>query len=162
MLNLCFYIIFIFFAIHLPFTLYIATPIISLTLFKYLLSKSSTETNGGLYLDGLTSAEGLVLPKELNGDLCLGGLTSAKDLILPKELNGDLCLGALTSAKGLVLPEKINSDLYLIALKDLSTLTIPLDFECKCILTKNRYIYPHEFYKYQSQDTKEESQSKRK
>ncbi|MFA6359033.1 MAG: hypothetical protein WCY09_10345, partial [Candidatus Omnitrophota bacterium] len=44
---------------------------------------------------GLTSAKGLVLPKEV-GSLDLRGLTSAKGLVLPKEV-GSLDLRGLTS-----------------------------------------------------------------
>ena len=46
-------------------------------------------------LRALTSAEGLVLPKEVNGYLDLSALTSAEGLVLPKEVNGYLDLRAL-------------------------------------------------------------------
>ena len=69
-------------------------------------------SSGWLYLRGLTSAEGLVLPKEIGGSLYLSGLTSAEGLVLPKEIGGWLDLSGLTSAEGLVLPKEIGGSLY--------------------------------------------------
>jgi len=54
---------------------------------------------GSLYLESLTSAEGLTLPKKINGSLDLGRLTSAEGLTLPETINGRLYLGSLTSAE---------------------------------------------------------------
>ena len=47
---------------------------------------------GGLYLRGLTSAKGLVLPTTIGGWLDLSGLTSAKGLVLPTTIGGALYL----------------------------------------------------------------------
>ena len=47
---------------------------------------------GSLYLSALTSAEGLVLPKEIGGWLDLSALTSAEGLVLPKKIGGSLNL----------------------------------------------------------------------
>src|SRR5574340_461494 len=52
-----------------------------------------------LDLDGLTSAEGLVLPQSSGGGLTLGGLTSAEGLVLPQSIGGGLTLDGLTSAE---------------------------------------------------------------
>ena len=119
------------------------------------------EINGFLDLRRLTSTEGLVLPEKINGSLVLSNLTSAEGLVLPKEINGSLDLSSLISAEGLILPEKMYY-LKLNSLEDLSTLTLPQDFECNYIETKNGFIYPKGFYKYQKQDIKEESGSKGK
>ena len=62
---------------------------------------------GWLDLRGLTSAEGLVLPKTVGGGLDLRGLTSAKGLKLPETVGGWLVLRGLTSAKGLKLPKTV-------------------------------------------------------
>jgi hypothetical protein len=55
--------------------------------------------DGYLYLRGLTSAEGLVLPQSVGGGLYLSGLTSAQGLVLPQSVGGYLDLGGLTSAE---------------------------------------------------------------
>ena len=62
---------------------------------------------GDIKLERLTSAEGLVLPKEVSGNIDLSGLTSAEGLVLPKEVGGWLDLSGLTSAEGLVLLKKL-------------------------------------------------------
>ena len=54
---------------------------------------------GYLYLQGLTSAEGLTLPQTIGGDLDLQGLTSAEGLVLPQTIGGYLNLEGLTSAE---------------------------------------------------------------
>jgi predicted nucleic acid-binding protein len=40
-----------------------------------------------LFLKGLTSAKGLVLPEKINGCLFLNGLTSAEGLVLPDNFD---------------------------------------------------------------------------
>ncbi len=80
---------------------------------------------GSLNLDGLTSAEGLVLPETINGSLDLGNLTSAEGLNLPETINGLLDLRNLTSAEGLNLPETINGSLYLDSLTSAEGLNLP-------------------------------------
>jgi len=66
-------------------------------------AKANKELNkyisGSLSLDGLTSAEGLVLPKNISGFLSLNGLTSAEGLVLPKNIGCLLSLDGLTSAE---------------------------------------------------------------
>ena len=81
--------------------------------------------NGNLSLDNLSSAEGLVLPREINGSLSLGNLSSAEGLIFPEKLNGGLNLRSLTSAEGLVLPEKLNGNLDLSSLTSAEGLVLP-------------------------------------
>ena len=66
--------------------------------------------HGDLSLNGLTSAEGLKLPREVY-NLSLDGLTSAEGLELPKTIKF-LFLNDLTSIEGLKLPETIEG-LYL-------------------------------------------------
>ncbi|MFA5388839.1 MAG: hypothetical protein WC312_03695, partial [Candidatus Omnitrophota bacterium] len=55
-------------------------------------NKQDVTVGGSLYLNGLTSAKDLVLPKTIGGWLYLSGLTSAKDLVLPKTIGGSLYL----------------------------------------------------------------------
>ena len=95
--------------------------------FNYCLRKTNQSKTYGKSLDlrGLTSAEGLVLPKEIGGSLDLDGLTSAEGLVLPKEIGGWLYLSGLTSAKGLVLPKKIVRSLYLNGLTSAEGLVLP-------------------------------------
>ena len=81
--------------------------------------------NGSLYLNSLHSAEGLILPKTLNGYLNLKGLYSAKGLVLPETLNGYLDLSGLESAEGLVLPETLNGNLDLYNLNSAEGLVLP-------------------------------------
>ena len=50
---------------------------------------------GDLYLDSLTSAEGLKLPEKI-GSLYLDSLTSAEGLKLPEKIGGGLYLSGLT------------------------------------------------------------------
>ena len=54
---------------------------------------------GGLYLNSLTSAEGLTLPQSIGGSLDLNSLTSAEGLTLPQSIGGSLDLSSLTSAE---------------------------------------------------------------
>ncbi|MBU2542495.1 hypothetical protein KJ785_02975, partial [Patescibacteria group bacterium] len=67
----------------------------------------------GLYLESLTSAEGLKLPGSVGGSLDLSGLTSAEGLKLPGSVGGSLDLSGLTSAEGLKLPGSVGGDLNL-------------------------------------------------
>ena len=59
---------------------------------------------GNIYLDSLTSAEGLILPQQVGGNIDLRYLTSAKGLVLPQHVGGSIDLSSLASAEGLVLP----------------------------------------------------------
>ena len=52
-----------------------------------------------IYLSGLTSAVGLVLPTSIGGGLYLSGLTSAVGLVLPTSIGSELNLSGLTSAE---------------------------------------------------------------
>ena len=80
---------------------------------------------GTLYLNSLTSAEGLTLPQSIGGDLDLRGLTSAEGLTLPQSIRGYLDLSGLTSAEGLTLPQSIRGYLYLSGLTSAEGLTLP-------------------------------------
>ena len=66
-------------------------------------AKANKELNkyisGYISLNGLTSAEGLVLPKNIGGFLSLDGLTSAKGLVFPENISGFLSLDGLTHAE---------------------------------------------------------------
>ena len=84
---------------------------------------------GNLFLDNLTSAEGLVLPQSIGGDLYLNGLTSAKGLILPQSIVGNLFLDNLTSADGLVLPQNVGGNLDLWYLTSAEGLILPYGFD---------------------------------
>ena len=83
--------------------------------FAWALKTTNQEEKYGNHLDlsGLTSAQGLVLPKTVGGYIDLGGLTSADGLVLPKSIGGSIYLGGLTSAQGLVLPKTVGGNLYL-------------------------------------------------
>ena len=83
------------------------------------------EIGGSLYLWGLTSAEGLVLPEKIGNFLELGSLTSAENLVLPKKIGGDLNLSDLTNAEGLALPKEIGGSLYLSSLTSAKGLVLP-------------------------------------
>lgn len=78
-----------------------------------------------LYLYGLTSADGLVLPQSVVGNLFLDNLTSAEGLVLPQNIGGNLDLRSLDSAVGLVLPQNIGGDLYLYSLASAEGLVLP-------------------------------------
>ncbi len=80
---------------------------------------------GDLNLSGLTSAEGLTLPKQIEGRLDLRDLTSAEGLILPEQVGRDLYLNSLTSAEELKLPEQVGGDLYLNSLRSADGLKLP-------------------------------------
>ena len=80
---------------------------------------------GNLFLDNLTSAEGLVLPQNIGGNLDLRSLDSAVGLVLPQNIGGDLYLYSLASAEGLVLPQNIGGDLYLNGLTSAKGLILP-------------------------------------
>ncbi|MGN0973542.1 MAG: hypothetical protein ACI4OT_02235 [Bacilli bacterium] len=80
---------------------------------------------GNIDLDVLTSAENLVLPKEIGGDIRLNNLTSAEHLVLPKKIGGSLYLNSLTSAENLILPEKIGRHLNLDRLTSAEHLVLP-------------------------------------
>ena len=67
---------------------------------------------GYLYLNSLTSAKDLKLPKEIGGGLYLSSLTNAKGLKLPEKIGGYLNLCSLKSARGLKMPEKIGGGLF--------------------------------------------------
>ena len=64
------------------------------------------------------------------GSLYLGGLESAEGLILPRGISMDLYLGSLGNAEGLILPKRIGGYLYLNSLKNTDGLTVHKNFEC--------------------------------
>ena len=78
-----------------------------------------------LYLYGLTSADGLVLPQSVVGNLFLVNLTSAEGLVLPQSVGGDLNLRSLDSAVGLVLPQSVGGNLFLDNLTSAEGLVLP-------------------------------------
>ena len=82
---------------------------------------------GDLYLDGLTSAEGLKLPDKVGGYLDLSGLKSAKGLELPNEIGVSLDLSGLRSAEGLKLPDKIEGWLKLNGIRSAEGLELPTE-----------------------------------
>lgn len=81
-----------------------------------------------LYLYGLTSADGLVLPQSVVGNLFLDNLTSAEGLVLPQNIGGNLDLRSLDSAVGLVLPQNIGGGLDLSGLTSANGLVLPYGF----------------------------------
>ena len=68
--------------------------------------------DGWLDLSGLTTVEGLKLPKHVGGGLDLRGLTTAEGLEFPKHMGGWLDVEGLTTAEGLKLPERVGGDIY--------------------------------------------------
>ena len=78
-----------------------------------------------IYLDSLTSTDGLVLPQHVDGNIGLHYLTSAEGLVLPKYVGGFIDLSSLASAEGLVLPESIGGDIYLNSLTGAEGLVLP-------------------------------------
>ena len=80
---------------------------------------------GNIYLDSLTSAEGLVLPQQVGGNIDLSFLTSADGLVLPESIGGSIILFSLTSADGLVLPESIGGSIILFSLTSADGLVLP-------------------------------------
>ena len=80
---------------------------------------------GNIDLGSLTSAEGLIFPKQVGGSIDLRSLTSADGLVLPKQLGGGIDLRSLTSAEGLVLPQHVGGDIYLSSLVSADGLVLP-------------------------------------
>ncbi|MFR4158590.1 MAG: hypothetical protein ACLT1G_05215 [Bacilli bacterium] len=78
-----------------------------------------------IYLDSLTSTDGLVLPQHVDGNIGLHYLTSAEGLVLPQYVGSTIDLHSLTSAEGLVLPESIGGDIYLNSLTSAEGLVLP-------------------------------------
>ena len=78
-----------------------------------------------IYLDSLTSTDGLVLPQHVDGNIGLHYLTSAEGLVLPQYVGNSIDLHSLTSAEGLVLPESIGGDIYLNSLTSAEGLVLP-------------------------------------
>ena len=78
-----------------------------------------------IYLDSLTSTDGLVLPQYVDGNIGLHYLTSAEGLVLPKSIGGEISLDSLTSAKGLVLPQHVGGSIYLSSLTSAEGLVLP-------------------------------------
>ena len=98
----------------------------------YLDSLTSTDglvlpkyVDGNIGLHYLTSAEGLVLPQYVGGTIDLHSLTSAEGLVLPQHVGNSIDLHSLTSAEGLVLPESIGGDIYLNSLTSAEGLVLP-------------------------------------
>ena len=98
----------------------------------YLDSLTSTDglvlpqhVDGNIGLHYLTSAEGLVLPKYVGSTIDLHYLTSAEGLVLPQHVGNSIDLHSLTSAEGLVLPESIGGDIYLNSLTSAEGLVLP-------------------------------------
>ena len=81
--------------------------------------------HGDLYLRGLTTAEGLQLPKRIGGFLNLSSLITAKNLQLPERIEGFLDLRGLTTAEGLQLPKYVGGYLDLSKLTTAKGLDLP-------------------------------------
>ena len=81
--------------------------------------------DGSLNLYGVTSAEGLKLPKNIIGDLNLRGLRTVNGLELPGTIGGDLYFRSFKTAKGLKLPETIGGDLHFRGLTTTEGLELP-------------------------------------
>ena len=77
-----------------------------------------------IYLDSLTSTDGLVLPQHVDGNIGLHYLTSAEGLVLPQHVRG-INLSSLASAEGLVLPESIGGSIDLRSLTSAEGLVLP-------------------------------------
>ena len=80
---------------------------------------------GRIYLDYLTNADGLVLPQYIGDNLFLRSLESAKGLIFPQHVGGLIYLGSLTSAEGLVLPQHVGGGIDLSSLTNADGLVLP-------------------------------------
>ena len=78
-----------------------------------------------IYLDSLTSTDGLVLPQHVDGNIGLHYLTSAEGLVLPESIGRNISLNSLTNAEGLVFPESIGDDIYLNSLTSAEGLVLP-------------------------------------
>ena len=78
-----------------------------------------------LYLNSLTNAEGLKLPKSIGEWLDLRSLTNAEGLKLPESIGGSLDLRSLTNAEGLKLPKSIGEWLDLRSLANADGLKLP-------------------------------------
>ena len=81
-----------------------------------------------IYLDSLTSTDGLVLPQHVDTTIDLHSLTSAEGLVLPESIGGDIYLNSLTSAEGLVLPKSIGNSIILSGLRTTEDLKLPYGF----------------------------------
>ena len=84
---------------------------------------------GRIYLDYLTNADGLVLPQYIGDNLFLRSLESAKGLIFPQHVGGLIYLGSLTSAEGLVLPQHVGGSIDLSSLASAEGLVLPHYFD---------------------------------
>ena len=83
------------------------------------------QVGGNLELDNLVTTEGLVLPESIGGSINLRSLTSADGLVLPKQLGGGIDLRSLTSADGLVLPQHVGGYIDLRSLTSADGLILP-------------------------------------
>ena len=108
----------------------------------YLDSLTSTDglvlpqyVDGNIGLHYLTSAEGLVLPQYVGGTIDLHYLTSAEGLVLPQHVGNSIDLHSLTSAEGLVLPESIGGDIYLNSLTSAEGLVLPKSIGGRIVLS---------------------------
>ena len=68
--------------------------------------------DGWLDLSGLTTVEGLKLPKHVGAGLDLRGLTTAEGLEFPEHMGGWLDLEGQTTSRGLKLPKHVSGDIY--------------------------------------------------
>ena len=83
------------------------------------------QVGGNLELDNLVTTEGLVLPESIGGSIDLRSLTSADGLVLPQHVGGNIFLRHLTSAEGLVLPQHVGGNIYLSSLASADGLILP-------------------------------------
>ena len=104
-----------------------------------------------IYLDSLTSTDGLVLPQYVDGNIGLHYLTSAEGLVLPESIGGDIYLNSLTSAEGLVLPKSIGGRIVLSCLRTTEDLKLPYGFNlnklyCPYNIKKEIMNNPNKYY----------------
>ena len=78
-----------------------------------------------IYLDSLTSTDGLVLPQHVDGNIGLHYLTSAEGLVLPQYVGSVIYLNSLTCAEGLVLPKYVGRNIGLYSLTNAEGLVFP-------------------------------------
>ena len=107
------------------------------------------QVGGNLELDNLVTTEGLVLPESIGGSIDLRSLTSAKGLVLPESIGGRIDLSSLTSADGLVLPQHVGGYIDLRSLTSADGLILPQhvdgNIDLSSLTSADRLVLPHDF-----------------
>ncbi|MFA6198191.1 MAG: hypothetical protein WC734_03520 [Patescibacteria group bacterium] len=91
---------------------------------------------GNLDLHELPSAHDIVLPEHVSGSLYINNLTSTEGITFPRRIGDSLVMTSLRSASNVQLPEHVGGSVFLFELKTAENVTFPMYVGANCDLSR--------------------------